>query len=311
MGCGPELERVRWEVLNLLYLNIISFQFFFLLQFYVCNRKPIPIQGTNIKLDTPEQIEAWIAERKKRFPTAERVQEKEKLLEEAIARGQLSPVNSRFPQRKKRRTDEYQSGGPGARDANDARRGRGRGHFGDRGRARGRGRGRDGGRGRQDHNVQDSAIQETTPSTSAGSAITQHQLPPRPAFTYSNQGGDVSKGADARSDEEMTSNSDSDSDLDDAPEVASSKPPPEVLLQVAQEKQEQELAEQESNDVLDVAMTESKDTSRTLEPPRKPFARQPRAPPRNPFAQRSSLLRNVCNHFAHYPVADTLTFFRL
>jgi hypothetical protein len=40
-------------------------------------------------LNTPEEIEAWKAERKKRFPTASRVADKKAKLEEAIARGQL------------------------------------------------------------------------------------------------------------------------------------------------------------------------------------------------------------------------------
>lgn len=31
------------------------------------------IQGTGIKLDTPEEIEAWIKERKSKFPTFARV----------------------------------------------------------------------------------------------------------------------------------------------------------------------------------------------------------------------------------------------
>lgn len=35
-----------------------------------------PIQGTNITLNTPEDIGKWIAERKSRWPTAKRVQEK-------------------------------------------------------------------------------------------------------------------------------------------------------------------------------------------------------------------------------------------
>lgn len=34
------------------------------------------IQGTGLKLDTPEEIAAWIAERKKKFPTAARVAER-------------------------------------------------------------------------------------------------------------------------------------------------------------------------------------------------------------------------------------------
>jgi len=51
-------------------------------------------------LNTPEDIEAWIAERKKRFPTASHVADKKAKLEEAIARGQLPfGDNPRFPKR--------------------------------------------------------------------------------------------------------------------------------------------------------------------------------------------------------------------
>jgi len=35
--------------------------------------KPVPIPGTGITLDTPEAVDAWIAERKKRYPTSQRV----------------------------------------------------------------------------------------------------------------------------------------------------------------------------------------------------------------------------------------------
>jgi len=63
-------------------------------------RKPIIIQGTNVALNTPEDIEAWIAERKKRFPTANRVADKKTKLEEAAARGQLPfDDNPRFAKR--------------------------------------------------------------------------------------------------------------------------------------------------------------------------------------------------------------------
>ena len=51
-------------------------------------------------LNTPEDVEAWIAERKKRFPTASSVADKKAKLEEAIARGQLPfDHNPRFPKR--------------------------------------------------------------------------------------------------------------------------------------------------------------------------------------------------------------------
>jgi len=40
--------------------------------------KNVCIQGTNIVLDSPEDIKAWILERKKNWPTAKRIAEKEK-----------------------------------------------------------------------------------------------------------------------------------------------------------------------------------------------------------------------------------------
>ena len=49
----------------------------------LAHRKPVPIQGTSVRLDTPEAIAAWIAERKKRFPTAQNVAEKERKRREA------------------------------------------------------------------------------------------------------------------------------------------------------------------------------------------------------------------------------------
>ncbi|PPQ88611.1 hypothetical protein CVT25_010187 [Psilocybe cyanescens] len=56
--------------------------------------KPIPIQGTNVVLDSPEVLEAWIAERKRRFPTSSRVEDKKRKLQEAVARGQLDIVDN-------------------------------------------------------------------------------------------------------------------------------------------------------------------------------------------------------------------------
>ncbi|KAL7410195.1 hypothetical protein BDY24DRAFT_436516 [Mrakia frigida] len=52
------------------------------------------IEGTSISLQTPEQIAAWVAERKKRWPTKERVEEKAKAREDAIARGEFDPSSS-------------------------------------------------------------------------------------------------------------------------------------------------------------------------------------------------------------------------
>lgn len=41
-------------------------------------------------MDSPEILDAWIAERKKRFPTTSRIEDKKRKLEDAIARGQLN-----------------------------------------------------------------------------------------------------------------------------------------------------------------------------------------------------------------------------
>lgn len=68
--------------------------------------KTVPIQGTSITLDTPEAIDTWLAERKKRWPTAQRVEEKKKKMEEAIVRGQLPLVNSSFRGTKRQRGEE-------------------------------------------------------------------------------------------------------------------------------------------------------------------------------------------------------------
>lgn len=70
-------------------------------------RKTVPIQGTSLMLDTPEALDAWLAERRKRWPTAERVKEKSVRMKEAIARGQLPPMSSNL-RGKKRRYEEGQ-----------------------------------------------------------------------------------------------------------------------------------------------------------------------------------------------------------
>ncbi|KAJ7169965.1 nuclear fragile X mental retardation-interacting protein 1-domain-containing protein [Mycena filopes] len=98
--------------------------------------KSIPIQGTTVVLDSPEELDAWIAERKRRWPSAPRVEEKKRKMEEAVARGQLSLEDSGLGGARKRRRVDEGNGEQG--------RGRGRGNA----RARGRGRGVEGGRGR-------------------------------------------------------------------------------------------------------------------------------------------------------------------
>ncbi|EJD55671.1 hypothetical protein AURDEDRAFT_179383 [Auricularia subglabra TFB-10046 SS5] len=153
------------------------------------NGKPVPIPGTGIVLDTPEAIAAWIAERKKRFPTAQRVAEKKQQLEEAKARGDIVVADSERRANKRRRIEleggDHQSGG----------RGRGRG----RGNARGaRGFGRGGQRG--------AAPRAPQP------------LPARPK--------QASCSASSSSDSDSDSSSESDSDMDPVRDAVSSKRPP-------------------------------------------------------------------------------------
>ncbi|KAJ3568791.1 hypothetical protein NP233_g5474 [Leucocoprinus birnbaumii] len=71
--------------------------------------KTVPIQGTSIVLNTPEALDLWLAERRKRWPTAQRVEEKKVKMEEAIARGQL-PLMGSSSRGTKRQRDEGQRG---------------------------------------------------------------------------------------------------------------------------------------------------------------------------------------------------------
>jgi FMR1-interacting protein 1 (NUFIP1) len=56
---------------------------------YVCHLNLYP--NSEAKLETPEQIAAWIAERKKRYPTAKRKQEKDEHDKQRRERGELVP----------------------------------------------------------------------------------------------------------------------------------------------------------------------------------------------------------------------------
>ncbi|KAG5221235.1 nuclear fragile mental retardation-interacting protein [Salix suchowensis] len=95
--------------------------------------KPIPIQGTNIFLDTLEAVKAWREERKRRWPSKDRVEDKKRKMSEAIARGQLTMEDIGAHGNKRRRAD----GGY----AQSNRGGRGNGRGSNRGMRGGRGRG--------------------------------------------------------------------------------------------------------------------------------------------------------------------------
>ncbi|KAI0756615.1 nuclear fragile X mental retardation-interacting protein 1-domain-containing protein [Daedaleopsis nitida] len=219
--------------------------------------KPVPIQGTSIKLDTPEAIAEWIAERKKRFPTAQSVAEKQQKMREAVERGQL-PFDDGH-RWKRRRTDD----GPEDKQGNY----RGRGGNRSRGRGRGRGRGVDGGwAGRN-------ALQQQARSPPA----------PPPRSTASQP---VSVPAIVPDDGE---DSTSDSDTDGAPEVVSSKPPPSTTPLSQEDTSVQAMVSDDEASVGDVETP----VQRIPQAHKKPRPKEPRKPLHNPFAQRPSLLRNL------------------
>ncbi|KAJ3490558.1 hypothetical protein NLI96_g1364 [Meripilus lineatus] len=234
--------------------------------------KPIPIMGTNIKLDTPEAIQAWIAERKKRFPTASKVQEKQQKMDEAIARGQL-PLDddSRFPHRKRRKLEQ------GSYNSNNATRGFGmqqgafRGRGGSRGRGRGRGSGGDRGRrGIGSKGGNDGVEGGSEATKSAQETQLQRQPSSAPAIT----GVTVS-----------SSDGESGSDSDEAPEEVSSKTP------AVKDGEDKVNAETSEGIVLESAPPISREKG--AQSMRKPAPKQPRKPLHNPFASRPSLLRNL------------------
>lgn len=51
---------------------------------------PVPIQGTNLTLDNPDNLKAWLEERRKRWPTSARVSEKKRKWKEAFDTGQFT-----------------------------------------------------------------------------------------------------------------------------------------------------------------------------------------------------------------------------
>ena len=54
-------------------------------------------------MDSPEVLDAWIAERKKRFPTSSRIEDKKRKMEDAIARGQLNITSATIHSNKRQK----------------------------------------------------------------------------------------------------------------------------------------------------------------------------------------------------------------
>ncbi|WVQ85281.1 hypothetical protein IAT38_007446 [Cryptococcus sp. DSM 104549] len=197
-----------------------------------------PIQGTNITLNTPEDIEKWIAERKARWPSSKRMQEKEEERKAAIARGEI-PANGKrrgkpsnpaaMAEEWGREVKEYDGEARGGWERGRGR-GLGRGGREERGRGRGgaRGRGRGGGwtDGREGHGAPETPVAASIPAPedapeASGSAAGLAGL-----------GGYDTSSDSSFSSDSSSSESDSDSDSDSSSgfeaesEVDGHKPPP-------------------------------------------------------------------------------------
>ena len=254
-----------------------------------------------MRLDTPEDVAAWIAERKRRWPTAVRVAEKKRKLEEALANGGLLPDHLALMGSKRFRPFSSSD------DADVTRMGRGRGRGRDKGRGFGgnRGRGRVHGIGAGRGGIAPSA-QITLPSRPP---TVNDTVPPRPPS--------VSSASPTRAvASHLSSDDGNDGDDDDgAPEVVSAKRPPGIVAYGSSSDVEPEQSEAvnghphpeltipsslrsapaaavtaPTGQLSTRAKTESVNCPRRAPPP------QPKKPPRNPFAARSSLLRNVSRH---------------
>ncbi|KAG8905351.1 hypothetical protein FRB99_000179 [Tulasnella sp. 403] len=230
----------------------------------------VTVPGTTVVLNTPDTIQAWIAERKKRYPFQKRVEEKEQALKDAIDRGQILPPD------KKRRPP---------RDHNT----RGRGGLG---RGRGRGGRPPSHRGRLVAVPGREQQSECATRKPGGTPEGRNVL-----HTVDTETDGIS--AKIFHDIQTSSGSESGSDLDPAKDAVSSRPPPGY---VGEDDEEQSMdmvaAEHVTNDSTgkggENGEAPSLETSgRPLLPPPRRKAPQPKRQPRAPFNDRPSLLRNL------------------
>jgi len=217
--------------------------------------KRISVQGTSLFLDTPEAIDAWIAERKKRWPSAARVADKEMNLQEAIARGQIISDDATLRGNKRRRTDD----GPSQCD---------------RGRGRGRGGGQRGGL-QQRGEVSGNRVEGFT------KALVHHPLPAKPTILE-------------ESSDDSSSDSGSDIDMEkDA--VSTKIPPPGYPTDrennVGEEQPESDAID--AAEINKLPATKEACPELPVKPIKRKHANQPKPTPYNAFSHRPSLLRNL------------------
>ena len=259
-----------------------------------------------MRLDTPEEIAAWIAERKRRWPTDARVADKKRKLEQAMANGELHPDHLALMGGGKR--FRPMSSDP---DVTRPRRGRGGGapfgFGGSRDRGRGRGRGRGHGAYGQNRVPERSAVRDGITS-SRSPAVKDIELPRRPSVPCAPSATD----ADADAASHLSSDDNDDDDV--APEVMSAKRPPGIVAYGSSSDTELEKphavndqpeptitsSSRSGPDVIPPSEQSSLPRAESANRPRSALPPQPKRPPRNPFAARPSLLRNVSTSIICY-----------
>ncbi|CAE6521476.1 unnamed protein product [Rhizoctonia solani] len=251
------------------------------------------ILGTDVKLDSPEAIAAWLEERKKRWPSAQRIVEKAQRRREALERGQIlaepsRPHRSGTDSTRGRVTQSQRGRGcsrgkpanqiqieaserecqlpPNARGRSTHARGRGGRSSGAVG-SRGRGRGRPPATGSRLVNPKESKAETNTTSGTDSSTSTE-----------SSSGS----GSDSASDDG------SGSDMDPLKDAVSSKTGPSIGADA-------EIQPSETNETASVQPSEevSSANARTMKPTLRRSAPQPPKPAYNPFNHRPNLLRNL------------------
>jgi hypothetical protein len=278
-----------------------------------------------VRLDTPEEIAAWIAERKRRWPTDARVTEKKRKLDQAMANGELHPDHIALMGGKRFRPLSSDA------DVTMTRRGRGGGPFGfdgSRGRGRGRGRGAYSRNRVHERSAARDGIASSAPTlpSSRSPAVKNTDLPQKPGVPSAPPTGDADADADAAShlvSDDNSGDDDDDGEDDDdaaAPEVMSAKRPPGIVAYGSSSDAELDAglekpqavndqagptitsSSRSGPDAVSASQQSSLPNAESANRPRRAPPPQPKKPPRNPFAARPSLLRNVSEHLCYtYP----------
>lgn len=232
-------------------------------------------------------MDAWIEERRKRWPTSTRVAEKETKVQEAIDRGEILPRDVLL-KGNKRQKRENNVGNEYISNRSDQGRGRGSRRFDGRGRGRGRGL--------------PASARENQPRT------TPIPLPAKP-LPY------IAPPSERNSDKSSDSDSDMDSEIDAISSKAPEKATVTELGHTFETKYKSSDVEVETvcrfflgkyqyskfHKVIDKSSAPDEEhLTRNIKPIfRRPVA-QPKVPPKNPFTNRPSLLRNVCDFDPFY-----------